>query len=41
MPGDDPAGNDVMLKAVALKLHTLEVIAEYETKTADGKMSDI
>ena len=32
MPGDDPSGNDVMSRAVAEKLHTLEVIAAYQTK---------
>ncbi len=36
MPGDDPSGNDVMSRAVAEKLHTPEVIAAYETKTAEN-----
>ena len=35
MPGDDPAGNDVMSRAVAEKLHTSEVIAEYKAKMAE------
>jgi len=30
MPGDDPAGNDMISKAVAEKLHTPEVIAAYK-----------
>lgn len=30
MPGDDPKGADVMSKALAVKLHTPEVIAAYE-----------
>jgi len=32
MPGDDPKDADVMSKAMAAKLHTPEVIAEYESK---------
>lgn len=35
MPGDDPAGNDVISKAVAIKLHTPEVIAEFLEKQAN------
>ena len=35
MPGQDPTGNDVMSKAIAEKLHTPEVIAEYESKMAE------
>ena len=32
MPGDDPTGNDVISKAVAKKVHTPKVIAEYKAK---------
>lgn len=32
MPGDDPSGADVMSRAVAEKLHTVEIIAAYQTK---------
>jgi len=35
MPGQDPTGNDVISKAVAEKIHTPEVIAEYDTKMAE------
>jgi len=35
MPGQDPAGNDVISKAVAEKIHTPEVIAAYQTKLAE------
>ena len=37
MPGQDPAGNDVMSKAIAEKLHTTEVIAAYNAKMAEIK----
>ena len=36
MPGQDPAGNDVMSKAVAEKIHIPEVIAAYEAKIAES-----
>ena len=32
MPGDNPDGNDVMSKAIAKKLHTPELIAEYKAE---------
>ena len=35
MPGQDPSKDDVMSKAIAEKLHTPEVIAEYNTKTVE------
>ena len=35
MPGDDPKDADVMSKAIAEKLHTQEVIAEYESKMTE------
>ena len=35
MPGDDPSNNDVMSKAIALKIHTPEVVAEYKAKMAE------
>jgi len=34
MPGDDPSAADIMSKAVALKIHTPEVIAAYEAALA-------
>jgi len=34
MPGQDPAGNDVISKAVAEKLHIPEVVKAYKTKLA-------
>ncbi|GAG07972.1 unnamed protein product, partial [marine sediment metagenome] len=36
MPGQGPAGNDVISKAVAQKLHTPEVIAAYKAKMAEA-----
>lgn len=35
MPGDDPTGNDVLSKAVAMKLHTQSVIDAYKAKMAE------
>jgi len=35
MPGDDPAGKDVISRAVAGKLHTPEVITNYKAKMAE------
>jgi len=35
MPGQDPSKDDVMSKAIAEKLHTQEVIAEYESKMTE------
>ena len=35
MPGDDPSGNDVISKALAVKLHTLEVIEVYKDHIAE------
>lgn len=34
MPGDDPAKADVMSKALAVKLHTPEVVTAYKAKIA-------
>jgi len=34
MPGDDPSNADVISKALALKLHTPECIADYKAKLA-------
>ena len=36
MPGDDPGGADVLSKALAVKLHTPEVIAAYTVKMAEA-----
>ena len=36
MPGDDPNDADVLSKALALKLHTPEVIANYNAKMAEA-----
>jgi len=38
MPGQDPIGNDVISKALALKLHTPEVIEAYRTKLAEQQL---
>jgi hypothetical protein len=40
MPGDDPAGNDVISKALAIKFHTPEVVAEHKAilKAADNQI---
>ncbi len=35
MPGDDPSKSDVMSKALATKLHTLEVVEAYKAKIAE------
>ena len=35
MPGQDPTGNDIISKAVAEKLHTLDVIDAYNAKLAE------
>lgn len=37
MPGDNPSGNDVISKALAVKLHTPEVVAAYEALIAENK----
>ena len=36
MPGDDPSNADVLSKALAVKLHTPEVIAAYTVKMAEA-----
>ena len=36
IPGDDSTGNDVISKALAIKLHTPEVIAAYNAKMAEA-----
>jgi len=36
MPGDDPSKADVMSRALAKKLHTPEVVADYKAKRAEG-----
>ena len=35
MPGDDPTGNDVISKAVAKKLHTIEIVKKYKAKLSE------
>jgi len=35
MPGDDPTGNDVISKAVAKKLHTVEIVKKYKAKLSE------
>ena len=35
MPGDDPTNNDVISKALAVKLHTPEVIEAYKTSLVE------
>lgn len=37
MPGDDPSGNDVMSKTLAIKLHTPEVVAAYEAAIEEAE----
>ena len=38
MPGQNPNGNDVISKAIAHKLHTAKVIADYKVKLAEQEV---
>ena len=38
MPGDDSTGNDVISKAVAKKLHTVEVVDAYKAKLSEQEV---
>ncbi len=40
MPGDDPSGNDVISKALAMKLHTPEVVEAYKAKIAEPEKEE-
>ena len=41
MPGDDYSGADVMSRALAKKLHSIEVVAAYKAKQAEIEAENV